>query len=314
MMLDTFAGNRQVVAALQTALRAGTLPHAVLLAGSNGCGRNFAARSLAADRLFPAGGPAADAIMRGESPDVLTVAGEGKSGQIPVEKVRAIRTEVHRSALGEAGRVVLIKDAHNMAAPAANALLKVLEEPPSEVLFILTARDAAALPATVASRCALYPLAPVSLDACEAILQKAMPPGADATLPRLLAVLYNGRAGLGLRALQDPARLAVAQDAIATANAAARRDSYALAALLAGYEGRADGDRERREALLADLAGVLDAALRMEAAPGLPALPPAAAALLLPPLDEARLALRGNAAPKIVFTGLVVQMARAGAQ
>ncbi|MGD9559804.1 MAG: hypothetical protein AB7V55_04260 [Oscillospiraceae bacterium] len=312
MMLDQLAGNHAVVSALQAALAGGTLPHAVLLTAPDGCGRNAAARRLAADWLYPAGGAAAEAVLRGESAEVLAVAGEGKSGMIPVDRIRALRSDVHLSSLGGAGRVVLVRDAHQMAAPAANALLKVLEEPPSEVLFILTARDAALLPPTITSRCALYPLAALEVHTCRALLEKALPAGADAKLPQLLAVLYGGRAGLGLRVLENAERLVLLQDALAAAGAAARQDAYALGAVFARYEGRAEDAREKRDALLGDVAGVLEAALLGHTAPGLPPMPPAVAALLLGPVAEARKALRGNAAPKVTFAALVVHLVQAG--
>jgi DNA polymerase-3 subunit delta' len=130
-------------------------------------------------------------------------------------------------------------------------------------------------------------------------------------LPGLLCALYDGRAGLGLRTLADAGRLSVAQDALAAAKAAAARDSYGLLALFSHYEGRADGDRSRRDALLADLGDALSAALR--GSPLLPRIPPEAAALRLPPVADARAALRGNSAPKLTFAALTVRLAQAGA-
>ena len=56
-MLDRLAGNAELKQDLQAALRAGRLSHSVLLCGEAGCGAGFAARCLAADRLYPQGGP-----------------------------------------------------------------------------------------------------------------------------------------------------------------------------------------------------------------------------------------------------------------
>ena len=58
-MLDRLAGNAELKQDLQAALRAGRLSHSVLLCGEAGCGAGFAARCLAADRLYPQGGPQA---------------------------------------------------------------------------------------------------------------------------------------------------------------------------------------------------------------------------------------------------------------
>lgn len=324
MYLDSFLGNTEVVSSLTAALAGGRLSHAVILSGADGCGRGFAARLLAADFLFPHTAGAqhngAMAVLRGEpSSEVLLVQGEGASGQIPVDRIRAVRQDVFRSSLSAAGRVVLIKDAHRMAAPAYNALLKVLEEPPASVLFIFTVPDAASLPLTIQSRCALYPLAPLSEAACQKALQAALPQGADARLPALLAAVYGGRLGAGLRVMQDAERLGVLQDALALAKAAgegSHPDRYTMLRVFSGYEGRAEGDREKREALLKDCADVLATCMHSGAAgtslpPGLPRVPPAVCAALLPAVLRAQQALPGNAAPKITFAALTVQLANA---
>lgn len=319
-MLDSVIGGGQAASALKTALSAKSLPHAVLLAAPDGCGRNFAARCLMADYLFPAAGeshPGVQAVLADESPEVLLVQGEGKSGQIPVDRIREVRNSIFHSALSAAGRAVHIRNAHNMAAPAANALLKVLEEPPADVLFVLTAQSPGALPATILSRCAVYTLPPVGEEGegrvlCENMLKAALPEGESESLVTSLCTLYGGRAGLGLAALKNPERLATARDALAAVKAAAARNTYALLCIFAKYEGRADGDREKRAALLSDITDALDAALRGTAKNGLTPVPPQAAALLLPPVADARAALNGNAAPKITFAALAAQLSRAG--
>lgn len=309
MQLDLFLGNDGVRAALKTALKSNNLPHALLLTAPNGCGRGNFARRLAADYLYPQGGPPAQGVLRGENAELLVVQGEGKSGLIPVDRIRAVRREVFQSALSANGRVVWIRDAHHMAAPAANALLKVLEEPPKGVLFILTAQDASSLFPTILSRCSLYPLAPVPLDVCRQALQDAMPADGDEALPRLLSTLYGGRLGLGLQAIQDPSRMQVVKDAIAAAEAACDGNAYTLLRLFTAYEGRADGDREKRDSLLSDLADVLALSFQGIELPGIAFIPPEKAAVLLPSIGEARLALRGNCAPKITFAALAVQLA-----
>ncbi len=312
MKLDALIENTETKQALSAALANSKLSHAILFVSSAGCGANFAARSLAADYLFPTGGPGAEAVLRGEGSEVLLVQGEGKSGQIPVDAIRAVRADIFHSALSAAGRVVLIRDAHKIAAPAANALLKVLEEPPSGALFILTAPSAASVPPTILSRCTVYPLAPVSLPACQAALETCLPQQADPTLPALLAAVYGGRIGAGRKTLSSPDRQAILQDALAAASAAAARNRYMLLRIFSRYEGRADDDRDKREALLSDFSDALSANLLGLAAPGLPAILPAVAALLLPPVSAARTSLRGNSSPKLTFTALAIHLSRAG--
>lgn len=312
MKLDTLIGNQELKSSLVTALESGSLAHAVLLTGADGCGRGYVSRCLAADYLFPQGGPQAEAVMQLQSSELLLVEGEGRSGQIPVERIRSVRQEIFHSALSSSGRVVLIKDAHRMAAPSANALLKVLEEPPAGALFVLSARDAASLPQTIVSRCALYPLAPVSFEECELELARHLPLDASPALPAMLSRLYGGKIGTGLRILQQEGRLTVLQDALEAAAAAGKASSYGMLRVFARYEGRGDGDRELREALLADMAEIFGAGLREIHADGLVAVSPAQAAAFLPHISQTRLALRGNMASKIAFSTLAVQLSRAG--
>lgn len=310
MQLDAFLGNPLFTGAMRTALEGGRLPHALLLAAPAGCGRGYAARLLAADYLYP-GSAMAQNVVAGQSPELLVVTGEGKSGQIPVDAIRAVRQSVFYSSLSAGGRAVWIKDAHKMTSAAANALLKVLEEPPPGVLFLLTAEDASSLPLTIVSRCALYSLSPLPLAECERILAGQLAPGQSKTLPPLLAAAYGGRLGLGLRALQNPQRLDVLQDALAAVKAAAAGGTYALLRIFSAYEGRQDADRDNRGYLLADMSAILQAALEGGAEGRLPLHSPATATALLPPVQECQTALRGNASPKIAFSALAAQLARA---
>ena len=157
-MLERLAGNTALKSELGAALRAGRLPHAVLLVGEPGCGAGFAARCLAADYLYPAGGPHAEAVLKGEDTECLALRGEGASGQIPVKRVREAREAIQRSALSTdaAGRVLFIYGAQNLngtQGSSANALLKIIEEPPAHLLFILATTELHKVPATILSRC-----------------------------------------------------------------------------------------------------------------------------------------------------------------
>ncbi len=304
--LRHFLGNAEVTGALGQALRQGSLPHAVILCAPDGCGRNFLARLLAADYLFPEGGEPAAAVLRGESSEVMLVEGEGPSGQIKIDRVRQVRSDMFRTGLSSAGRVVMIRDAERMMAPAANALLKVLEEPPGEVLFLLTARDAFSLPATIRSRCAVYPLGEMTPADCQqALAARGVPQAA------FLSAVYGGRLGLCLKAAGDPARGEILQNALAAATASSKAGRYALLSLFALYEGRGEEERDRRAAFLQDLASVFAASMRGMLAEEEGGVPLATATKSLPLVQNALRALQANAAPKLVFTALAVRLGRA---
>ena len=161
-MLDRLAGNTALKEELGAALRTGRLPHAVLLIGETGCGTGFAARCLAADYLYPQGGPHAEAVLKKADTECLVLQGEGASGQIPVKRVREMREAIQHSALSTdaAGRVLFIYGAQNLNGSSANAMLKIIEEPPEGVLFLLTATSAATVLPTIRSRCAAYTIVP----------------------------------------------------------------------------------------------------------------------------------------------------------
>ena len=176
-MLERIAGNRELKQDLKTALGSGRIAHSILLVGEPGCGAGFAARCLAADYLYPNGGPHAEAVLRGQDTESIVVRGEGASGQIKVEAIRDARQNIQKSALSSdaEGRVLFIYGAQNLNGASANAMLKIMEEPPEGVMFLLTASSAAAVLPTIRSRCAAYTMAPVPTEECAAALRTAQP-------------------------------------------------------------------------------------------------------------------------------------------
>ncbi len=305
-MLQNFCGNIELISSLKKSLSSGELSHAVLLCGADGLGRNYLSRLLAAEYLYPDGGTLAQAVLRGESSDVTVIQGQGKSGQISVGSIRDMRAGINLSSFSEAGKVILVRDAHNMAAASANALLKVLEEPPSDVLFILTAQAPGSLPATILSRCTVYTLAPVPISECCRFLEASAQSDTPSDLPNLLSCVYGGRIGLGLSTLHNPDSQAILQDAIQISKAAVQKDEYTLLQLFSLYEGKSDEDKKRRGILISHLFYVLNASFHNT--PGLDSIFPHIAAQLLRLCDTARVSLLANASPKLVFSTLCVDI------
>ena len=254
-MLGRIRGNEAFKESVQAALQAGRLSNSVLLCAEEGCGAGFAARCLAADFLFPEGGAAAEAVLAGRSSECIEVRGQGQRGEILVGQARQVRSLVYETALSAAGRAVIFYGAHRMNPSAANALLKVLEEPPAGVLFILTAPSAAAVLATIRSRCVSFAVAPVSPEQCA---RYCAAQGVDKKTAALYSELFDGHIGTVLAAAQDEARTAQVEKALQLAKAAADRDSYAAACLLAAYE----KDKAGAAALLTDFRAVAAAGLR----------------------------------------------------
>lgn len=290
-MLDRLAGNTALKAELGAALRAGRLPHAILLVGEPGCGTGFAARCLAADYLYPQGGPHAEAVLKKEDTECLVLQGEGASGQIAVKKVREMREAIQHSALSTdaAGRVLFIYGAQNLNGSSANAMLKIIEEPPEGVLFVLTATTAAMVLPTIRSRCAAYTIAPVPTQECAALLAaQGLPP----RLAQELAFLYEGHIGTALQAFRVDTFKAALGMAKEFCGFAAQNDTYRALALATKYE----RDRDGFLALLWQLDQLCSAVLRRPAygTEQCGGLTPVRAAQLLQISEKTRKTVMGN--------------------
>ena len=154
MMIDRLAGNSALKDSVRLMLESRRLTHSVLLVGETGLGAGYAARCVAADYLYPAGGAPAEALLRGECcravgkagdrssgrvetgivREAISVTGMGTGGRYLVSQVKAMRTEIFNTSLSAEGRAVLLYHVERMNEESANALLKVMEEPPEGVL------------------------------------------------------------------------------------------------------------------------------------------------------------------------------------
>ena len=274
-MLERIAGNEELKSSIRRMLEGRRLTHSVLLVGEAGLGAGFAARCVAADYLYPQGGAPAEALLRGECCRAVAKAGKRDSGQIEtgivreaisvtgmgsggrylVGQVTAMRSEIFNTSLSAEGRAVLLYHVERMNEESANALLKVMEEPPEGVLFLLTADSLAGVLPTIRSRCISFAVAPVSPEDCA---RYCTAQGVGAKDAALYSALFDGHIGTVLAAAQDEARREQVDRALALAKAAAARDSYAAAVLLAAYE----KDKAGASALLADFRAVAAAGLR----------------------------------------------------
>ncbi len=139
----------------------GRLPHAVIIEGAEGSGRRTLADILARFAVClgehkPCG--VCSACRAVDSPDITVV--EPVKSNITVDQIRAIRDAAYIVPNQSAKRVFIIPNASLMNTQAQNALLKVLEEPPATVMFILTCEYTRQLLGTVVSRSAVLTLSP----------------------------------------------------------------------------------------------------------------------------------------------------------
>jgi len=212
-------GHEDAARELRRLLEAGRLPHAILLSGPRGIGKatlafRFARFLLArGDHSTEAVGKDGLAIAResavfhrvaaGGHADLLTVERgydprrRRLRGEIVVDNAREITSFFRLTAAEDGWRIVVVDGAEEMNTSAANALLKVLEEPPRQALLVLVSHSPGRLLPTVRSRCRRFPLAPLAHDVVAQLLRRYRPdlpqPEAEA-----LAVLSGGSIGRAL--------------------------------------------------------------------------------------------------------------------
>jgi len=167
-MWARLVGQEPAVHLLRDAVARGAPGHAYLFVGPQGVGRELAALALAASLNCPNGGcgtcDVCSRVLRRAHPDVYTIAPEG--AQILVDQVRAVRENAYLSPYEGKAKVFIFEDAHRLNPAASNALLKVLEEPPADVVFILITESPEDLLPTVVSRCRrvdFFPLGPTEI-------------------------------------------------------------------------------------------------------------------------------------------------------
>lgn len=189
--------HKDVLHAFTQAWQAGRLPHAWLLTGPRGVGKRTACRHMAAQVL--ASNPSSfeavyRAICQGTHPEVFSLPEEDPL--IPIQTIRQLKEYAQKTTFTPSWRVIFLFNAHRLNAASANALLKLLEEPPKQTLFLLTTPHPGRLPATILSRCYRWVLKPLPFEAfCQMFPQ---------TDPVLLYQLSQGCPGRAKALLDTP--------------------------------------------------------------------------------------------------------------
>ena len=158
-MIFPLVGNLKIKQSITNILSEKRLPHAIIIEGDKGLGKHTLARflSLAAvceGNNIPCGDcRGCNMAKSGNHPDISVVAPEEGKKSIAVAQIRELRDEAYFKPHMARHRVFIIDCADTMNEQSQNALLKVLEEPPGAVMFILIAENSAALLETIISRC-----------------------------------------------------------------------------------------------------------------------------------------------------------------
>ncbi len=156
MLLNQVLGHQKQLAQLRSDLENRNLAHGYLLAGPAGVGKFTVAKAFARElQTRDLELSEAESILKlidcGNHLDTMIVAKESEKEALGIEQLRKIIVNLHMS--GESRyRILLIKDIERMTVEATNAMLKILEEPPGKVLFILTTSKPQSILETIISR------------------------------------------------------------------------------------------------------------------------------------------------------------------
>jgi DNA polymerase-3 subunit gamma/tau len=170
-------GQDHVVRALTGAIREGRLHHAFLFCGPRGTGKTSTARILA-KMVNCESGPTAEpcggceqclAIREGTHLDVVEIDAASHGG---VEDARELREKAPTAPVQGREKVYIIDEAQRLSREAFDALLKVFEEPPSGVRFVLATTEPHKMPATIVGRCQRFDFRRHTMEGLAELLQK----------------------------------------------------------------------------------------------------------------------------------------------
>ncbi len=226
MQFSEIKGQEQAIHIIQRAIETQHIAHAYLFTGPEGVGKKKTALAMAqylnctdktGNNLYSCGRCASCIqAQSGSQPDIIVLEPDGNS--IKIEQIRTLLAKVSLRNYDSAYKMIIINDAHLMTEQAANCLLKTLEEPTANTVFLLITSQVQTLPITILSR-------------CQQIQFQALAP---ALIQELLSDLYPAQQSrIGLVSALAKGSMQTAADLLANEELAqARQDFYQLLAKL----------------------------------------------------------------------------------
>jgi DNA polymerase III, gamma/tau subunits len=165
IIFSSFAGNEHVKQQLAEDIKTGRLSHAVVLQGEKGTGKKTLAHLLAKTLVCrnedtkPCGKcPPCIRAAAGSHPDIRVIEGTGKTKNISVDAVKDLTVDAYRMPEEAEASIYLLFAENRLSEAVQNKLLKIIEEPPENTLFIFTCNSAEELLNTIRSRVRIFTL------------------------------------------------------------------------------------------------------------------------------------------------------------
>jgi len=196
--LEDMVGNKQVISVLDRLLSGEggqPFPHSILFHGPTGCGKTTLARIVAC-RLGAKGG------------DVVEIDSADFRG---IDTIRSIRSQCRYQPLEGACRVWILDEVHRATNDAQSALLKVLEDTPSHVYFILCTTDPQKLLPTILGRCAQFQVTPLNENEMRVLLRRVVKAEGESLDKALYNQIARDSLGRPRNALQILAQVVAAE-------------------------------------------------------------------------------------------------------
>ncbi len=205
MAFDNIVGQKRAIALLKHLLTTNRIPHAFLIEGPRGIGKEKIALQIAmgiccaSKESRPCGScPSCLKAEHGNHSEIKLIDVEGS---IKIESIRELQKEIQLKPYEGSKKVFIINNAEAMTIQAQNALLKTLEEPPAYATIILLTNNASSLLPTIISRCQLLKLVPARQE--EVVEYLGRVEGLSLEESKVAASFSNGVIGKALRILRD---------------------------------------------------------------------------------------------------------------
>ncbi len=239
-LLHQFYSNEKAKQTLVNFTTDGRLPHALLLEGEAGLGKTHFARLIACAAFckgaekFCGTCRSCRLIMEDSHPDVRVISPDTPEKPYSVSALRELILSCYVLPNDGEKKIYILRNIHEMSEQAQNTLLKIIEEPPAHVIFVLTCQSRARILPTILSRVIALTLSPVSEKLCtKALMERS--PNADEENCLQLARQCGGNIGRALIILQDERLSAICSSSKEAAKLICSGDEFDLLCLLNGY-------------------------------------------------------------------------------